>query len=61
FPFRQEPNRNYARTAFSLAACDEEHYSEDEFPRQDNPLLGRGAKEPLLELPQFRPARKAAA
>lgn len=61
FPFRQEPNRNYARTAFSLAACDEDHYSEDAFPRQENPLLGRGAKEPLLGLPQFRPALKAAA
>ncbi len=31
YPFRQEDNRNYARVAFSLAACDEDHFSEDDF------------------------------
>ncbi|MDV4160577.1 ThiF family adenylyltransferase [Rhizobium leguminosarum] len=61
YPYRQEPNRNYARTEFSLAACDEEHYSEDEFARYENHLLGRGSAEPLLGLPQFRLPRKDAA
>lgn len=60
YPYRQEPNRKYARTEFSLAACDEEHYSEDEFQHQDDQLLGRGAAEPLLGLPQFRIPRKEA-
>ncbi|MDX0840021.1 ThiF family adenylyltransferase [Sinorhizobium medicae] len=59
YPFRQEPNRNYARVAFSLAACEEDHHSEDDFERQENALLGRGAAEPLLGLPLFR--RKDAA
>ncbi len=57
YPFRQEPNRNYARSEFSLAACDEEHYSEDEYDRRENDLLGRGDAEPLLGLPQFRKPR----
>ncbi|UFW80146.1 ThiF family adenylyltransferase [Rhizobium sp. SU303] len=61
FPYRQEANRNYARTEFSLAACDEEHYSEDDFEKKDNPVLGRGAAEPLLGMPQFRLVRKGTA
>ncbi|MDQ0133721.1 proteasome lid subunit RPN8/RPN11 [Neorhizobium galegae] len=61
YPFRQEANRNYARVAFSLAACDEDHFSEDDFERGDNALLGRGAAEPLLGLPLFRRTRKDAA
>lgn len=61
YPYRQEPNRNYARVAFSLAACDEDHHSEDDFAREDNDLLGRGAAEPLLGLPLFRKPKKDAA
>lgn len=61
YPYRQEPNRNYARVAFSLAACDEDHHSEDDFERTENALLGRGAAEPLLGLPLFRKPRKEAA
>lgn len=61
YPFRQNPNRNYARSEFSLAACDEDYHSEDEYERQENPLLGRGDAEPLLGLPQFRKPRKDAA
>jgi hypothetical protein len=60
-PFRQDPNRLYARTRFSLAACDEDHYSEDSFQAADNGLLGRGAAEPLLGLPLLQLQRKAAA
>ncbi|GAA2857957.1 uncharacterized UPF0146 family protein [Aminobacter niigataensis] len=54
FPFRQESNGLYARTIFSLAACDEDHFSEEDFERKDNRLLGRGAAEPLLGLPALR-------
>lgn len=61
YPFRQEPNRNYARSEFSLAACDEEYYSEDEYDRQANHLLGSGDAEPLLGMPQFRKPRKEVA
>lgn len=61
YPFRQEPNRNYARTEFSLAACDEEHYSEDDYDREESEQLGRGGSEPLLGLPRFRRPRKDAA
>lgn len=60
-PFRHDPNRLYARTRFSLAACDEDHYSEDSFQAADNGLLGRGATEPLLGLPLLQLQRKAAA
>ena len=51
FPFRLEPNSRYARTIFSLAACEEEYFAEEEFTAATNPTLGRGAKEPLLGLP----------
>lgn len=54
FPFRQEPNALYARTIFSLAACDEDYFPEDSFERKANGLLGRGAAEPLLGLPALR-------
>jgi len=58
FPFRQEPNALYARTIFSLAACDEDHFPEDGFTRKESSLLGRGAAEPLLGLPALRKSRE---
>lgn len=54
FPFRLESNRLYARTQFSLAACEEEHFSEDVFKRMPNHLLARGDTEPLLGLPALK-------
>ena len=51
YPFRLDPNRGYARTQFSIAAGDEDHFSEDDFDRSPNPILGQGAREPLLGLP----------
>ena len=54
FPFRLESNRIYARTQFSLAACEEEHFSEDVFKRAPNRLLARGDTEPLLGLPALK-------
>lgn len=59
--FRHDPNRLYARTRFSLAACDEDHHSEDSFQVAENGLLGRGAAEPLLGLPMLQLPRRAAA
>ncbi|MDI1339995.1 ThiF family adenylyltransferase [Polaromonas sp.] len=54
FPFRLESNRLYARTQFSLAACEEEHFSEDVFKPTQNQLLARGDTEPLLGLPALK-------
>ncbi|UXJ50304.1 ThiF family adenylyltransferase [Pseudomonas citronellolis] len=51
FPFRQEVNRNYARTMFSLAGCSEDHYSEDYFERSETFHLGDGCSSPLLGMP----------
>lgn len=51
YPFRLDPNRNYARTRFSLAGGDEDNFSEDDFKTRPNRILGRGAVEPLLGLP----------
>lgn len=59
YPFRHEPNALYARTQFSLAACEEEYTAESQFPNAPKPtVLGRGAKEPLLGLPVLAPARE---
>lgn len=51
YPFRLEPNREFARTMFSLAGGDEDHFSEDAYAPASTKLLGRGGKEPLLNLP----------
>lgn len=61
FPFRIDANSLYARTTFSLAACEEEHVEEDAFAVALNPELARGGREPLLGLPAMRPRRKAVA
>ena len=53
YPFRQEPNKERARTMFSLAAGEEEFMSETDFSRAPNPHLGRGLIEPLLGMPRF--------
>jgi hypothetical protein len=54
YPFRLESNRLYARTSFSLAACEEEYVAEDAFAAAPNPLLARGDLEPLLGLPSLK-------
>lgn len=52
YPFRHDPNDHYARTMFSIAACEEEYFAECSFPHTANLLtLGRGNLEPLLGLP----------
>lgn len=56
YPYRHEPNERYARTLFSLAACEEEFIAESSFVGHSNAfLLGRGSLEPLLGLPFLAP------
>ncbi len=56
YPFRLEPNRRYARTNFSLAACDEDYFSEASFEASPSLVLARGDEEPLLGIQAFGPA-----
>jgi proteasome lid subunit RPN8/RPN11 len=51
FPFRHEPNENYARVVFSVAEMEEEAYAEGHFDVAMSHILGCGATEPLLGLP----------
>lgn len=51
YPFRLDENALFARTTFSLAACEEEYFKTDQFPIHRNESLGKGATEPLLDLP----------
>jgi hypothetical protein len=52
YPYRHDRNELYARTRFSLAACEEEFTAESAFtPCVDTSVLGRGSLEPLLGLP----------
>ncbi len=61
YPFRHEPNRRFARTEFSLAACEEEYTREDAFKAETNPWVALGDHEPLLGMPGLkRPGRSAA-
>jgi hypothetical protein len=55
YPFRQEPNSQYARTRFMLAEAFEEVNAEEEFEAKASPLLARGSAEPLLSLPVLGP------
>ena len=55
YPFRLDPNRGFARTKFSLAGGDEDHFSEDYFEAGSVKLLGRGGQEPLLNIPALGP------
>jgi hypothetical protein len=51
FPFRHEPNERYARTTFSLAEMEEEHFAEGYFDPAMSHILGMGASEPPLMMP----------
>lgn len=57
YPFRLDPNGNYARSEFSIAAGEEEFTAEVAFPRSSLGLLARGDLEPLLGLPILAPRR----
>jgi proteasome lid subunit RPN8/RPN11 len=51
YPYRYESNEHYARTQFSLAACEEEFTPESGFSSTHSPQLGQGSLEPLLGMP----------
>lgn len=51
YPFRLDSNNHYARTRFSLAACEEEYEAESSFAKSENTELALGDEEPLLGLP----------
>lgn len=57
YPFRLDPNARYARTQFSLAACEEEFVAEAAFTRSDLGVFARGDAEPLLGLPILKTPR----
>lgn len=62
YPYRHERNEHYARTLFSLAACEEDFTAEIAFVASGNSaLLGRGMLEPLLGLPFLAPMPKSEA
>lgn len=61
YPFRLDPNENFARTEFSLAACEEEYTAEANFQRGENSPLARGDLEPLLGLPALKRPKKTGA
>ena len=61
YPFRLDANGRYARTQFSLAACEEEYVAEADFARGEQPWFGRGASEPLLGLPMLKAPKPAIA
>jgi hypothetical protein len=55
-PFRQKPNRTFARIQFSLAEPEEETFSEDAFEASPS-KPARGAMEPLLGIPSLGPSQ----
>jgi len=61
YPFRLDANARYARTLFSLAACEEDYVAEGNFPQNEQPWFGRGASEPLLGLPTLKAPKPARA
>jgi hypothetical protein len=62
YPYRHEPNERYARTLFSLAACEEEYTAESAFRISGaGAHLGRGSLEPLLGLPFLAPTPRSEA
>ena len=53
FPFREYPNKQFARTIFSLTEAEEDYLDESSFSKAANPRLAEGGKEPLLGLPNL--------
>jgi ThiF family/Prokaryotic homologs of the JAB domain len=54
YPYRLDSNRLYARTQFSLAACEEDYSAEDAFANTGGLRFGGGDAEPLLGLPALK-------
>tara|TARA_R110001606_G_scaffold150223_1_gene290267 strand:+ start:3860 stop:5257 length:1398 start_codon:yes stop_codon:yes gene_type:complete len=53
FPFRHESNANYARTIFSIASAEHDHFAENSFSTEEHPLFATGLREPLLGIPSL--------
>lgn len=51
YPYRQQPDSNFASTRFYLTEEDAMHESEEKLSKAPKQLLARGKKEPLLGLP----------
>lgn len=58
WPYRSEPDRDFARTVFDLASGEEDHWSEDAFTSTADALANTGEREPLLGLPVLKPLPK---
>lgn len=53
FPFREYPNKRFARTMFSLSGAEEDYIDESEIEKALNPRLAVGCEEPLLGIPEL--------
>lgn len=53
YHYRHDANSSYARRTFSLAACEEEFFSESSFTRKTDFTLANGNCEPLLGIPDL--------
>ncbi|HHB8032614.1 TPA: ThiF family adenylyltransferase [Klebsiella pneumoniae] len=53
FPFREYPNKRFARTMFSLAGVEEDYTDESTITKALNPRLAIGCEEPLLGIPEL--------
>jgi hypothetical protein len=53
YPFRHDSSGKYSRRQLSFAAGEEEYVPETAFTAAENPLLARGAQEPLIGLPSL--------
>lgn len=58
FPFRHEPNANYARTRFMLAEGIQEFHAASEFECSRSSVFASGEREPLLGIPYLAPAKR---
>ncbi|WP_265494810.1 ThiF family adenylyltransferase [Providencia heimbachae] len=53
FPFREYPNKHFARTFFSLSGAEEDYTDESAITQTFNYRLAAGCEEPLLGLPEL--------
>ncbi|UVS94933.1 MULTISPECIES: ThiF family adenylyltransferase [Burkholderia] len=58
YTIRTDGNHAFARTLFSIAEGDEDHFSEDCFQWTKNSTAIRGSREPLLDLPELALPRR---
>ncbi|PRE52023.1 hypothetical protein C6P97_06855 [Burkholderia multivorans] len=58
YAIRTDGNQAFARTLFSIAEGDEDHFREDYFVWSRNASAVRGSREPLLGLPELAAQRR---